>query len=168
MGDNIDTANNIFFINDSRNKVIAIEEKLPAILDDFKKYYVFFNKNPTSSEYQQIYQNLKSELDSISGDLLKIVNEIGANRQKISDSLLKVNILIEKEKAKNIALKAAENGVNNKYNGSTTMIDEYKQIYNQNYFNNVFLFIGIIIAIISLVKVFGGNKNMNIIPPASV
>jgi hypothetical protein len=104
---------------------------------------------------------LKSELDSISGDLLKIVNEINSNTQKISDSLLKINILIEKEKAKNITLKAAEYDVNNKYKGSSTMIDEYKQIYNENYFNNVFLFIGIIIAIVSLVKVFTGKSTIN-------
>jgi len=161
MSNNIDTNSDNFQINDLQNKINTIEEKLPAILDDFKKYYVFFNKNPTYNEYQQIYQNLKSELDSISGDLLKIVNEINSNTQKISDSLLKINILIEKEKAKNITLKAAEYDVNNKYKGSSTMIDEYKQIYNENYFNNVFLFIGIIIAIVSLVKVFTGKSTIN-------
>jgi hypothetical protein len=161
MSNNIDTNSDNFQINDLQNKINTIEEKLPAILDDFKKYYVFFNKNPTYNEYQQIYQNLKSELDSISGDLLKIVNEINSNTQKISDALLKINILIEKEKAKNITLKAAEYDVNNKYKGSSTMIDEYKQIYNENYFNNVFLFIGIIIAIVSLVKVFTGKSTIN-------
>jgi hypothetical protein len=155
---NINTITNNFQINDLQNKINTIEEKLPAILDDFKKYYVFFNKTPTYSEYQQIYQNLKNELDSINGELLKVLNELGANTQKISDSLLQVNILIEKEKAKNIALKALENSVNNKYNGSTTMIDEYKQIYNENYLNNVFLFIGIIVGIITLIKVFTGNS----------
>jgi CCR4-NOT transcriptional regulation complex NOT5 subunit len=149
-----------FQINDLQNKINTIEEKLPAILDDFKKYYVFFNKNPTYNEYQQIYQNLKNELDSINGDLLKVLNELGTNTQKIGDSLLQVNILIEKEKAKNIALKAIENDVNNNYNGSTTMIDEYKQIYNENYFNNVFLFIGIIVGIIALIKVFSGKSNI--------
>lgn len=158
---NINTITNNFQINDLQNKINTIEEKLPAILDDFKKYYIFFNKTPTYSEYQQIYQNLKNELDSINGELLKVLNELGANTEKISDSLLQVNILIEKEKAKNIALKALENGVNNKYTGSTTMIDEYKQIYNENYFNNVFLFIGIIIGIIALVKVFSGKSTMN-------
>jgi hypothetical protein len=150
-----------FQINDLKDKINTIEEKLPAILDDFKKYYVFFNKNPTYNEYQQIYQNLKNELDSINGELLKVHNDLGANTQKISDSLVEVNILIEKERVRNIALKGIERGVNNKYTGSTTMIHEYKQIYNENYFNNVFIFIGIIIAIVSLVKVFTGKSTIN-------
>lgn len=132
----------------------TLQDKLPAVLDDFKKYYVFFNKNPTYSEYQTIFENLKGVLDSINSDLFKITNNVETGIQNISSSLLKINKLIEKEKLKNFELKAVTRKINNKYNGSTIMINEYKQIYNEKYVNNIFLFIGIIISGVALVKVF--------------
>jgi hypothetical protein len=132
----------------------TLQDKLPAVLDDFKKYYVFFNKNPTYSEYQTIFENLKGVLDSINSDLFKITNNVETGIQNISSSLLEINKLIEKEKLKNFELKAVTRKINNKYNGSTIMINEYKQIYNEKYVNNIFLFIGIIISGVALVKVF--------------
>jgi tRNA A37 methylthiotransferase MiaB len=39
------------------SQINTLKEKLPSILDDFKKYYVFYNKNPEYSEYQQMFEN---------------------------------------------------------------------------------------------------------------
>jgi hypothetical protein len=140
------------------NKIKTLQEKLPAILDDFKKYYVFFNKNPTYSEYQQIYENLKDNLNTISNELISITNDVEKNTKNIGEFLLKINQSIEKEKNKNIKLKSIESNINNSYNGSRVMINEYKEIYNSKYYNNIFMFIGIIISGATLVKVFA-NKN---------
>ena len=82
--------------SDLQNKITALQEKLPAVLDDFKKYYVFFNKNPTYSEYQTIYENLTSNLNSITNELLTITNDVEQNTITISNDLLKINQLIEK------------------------------------------------------------------------
>ena len=62
------------------NKIKTIQEKLPSILDDFKKYYVFFNKNPTYSEYQKIYEDLKGNLSSIGNELLTITSDVLVER----------------------------------------------------------------------------------------
>ena len=140
------------------NKIKTLQEKLPAILDDFKKYYVFFNKNPTYSEYQQIYENLKDNLNTISNELISITNDVEKNTKNIGEFLLKINQSIEKEKNKNIKLKSIESNINNSYNGSRVMINEYKEIYNSKYYNNIFMFIGIIISGATLFKVFA-NKN---------
>ena len=141
------------------NKINVLQEKLPTILDDFKKYYVFFNKNPTYSEYQTIYENLKGNLSSISNELLTITNDVEKNTKNIGEFLLKINQSIEKEKKKNIKLKSIESNINNSYNGSRVMINEYKEIYNSNYYKNILLFIGIIISGATLTKVFG-NKSV--------
>jgi hypothetical protein len=146
-----------------QNKITTLQEKVPSILDDFKKYYVFFNKNPTYSEYQKIYENLTNNLNSISNELLTITNDVEKNTQIISNDLLKINELIEKEKNKNIELKSIESNINNNYNGSKIMINEYKEIYNENYIKNIFIFIGIIISGIVLTKVFS-NKNASTTP----
>jgi hypothetical protein len=141
------------------NKIKTLQEKLPAILDDFEKYYVFFNKNPTYSEYGKIYENLKNNLNSISNELLTITIDVDNNTKNIGEFLLKINQSIEKEKNKNIKLKSIESNVNNSYNGSRIMIDEYKEIYNSKYYNNIFMFIGIIISGTALIKVFT-NRNV--------
>jgi hypothetical protein len=144
--------------SDFNNKIRTLQEKLPAILDDFEKYYVFFNKNPTYSEYEKIYENLKNNLNTISNELLTITNDVDKNTKNIGEFLLKINQSIEKEKNKNIKLKSIESNINNSYNGSQIMIDEYKEIYNSKYYNNIFMFIGIIISGTALVKVFtNGN-----------
>ena len=143
---------------DFNSKIRTLQEKLPAILDDFEKYYVFFNKNPTYSEYEKIYENLKNNLNNISNELLTITIDVDKNTKNIGEFLLKINQSIEKEKNKNIKLKSIENNINNSYNGSQIMIDEYKEIYNSKYYNNIFMFIGIIISGTALVKVFtNGN-----------
>ena len=140
------------------NKIKTLQEKLPTILDDFKKYYVFFNKNPTYSEYQTIYENLKGNLNSIGNELLSITSEIEKNTKDIGNFLLKINHSIEKEKNKNIKLKSIENSFNNSYNGSRVMINEYKEMYNTRYYNNIFMFIGIIVSGTALIKIFA-NKS---------
>ena len=47
------------------------------------------------------------------------------------------------------------------------MIDEYKQIYNQKFMNNVFIFIGIIVNGIVLAKVFASKGNNIVNTPLS-
>jgi hypothetical protein len=143
------------------NKIKTIQEKLPTILDDFKKYYVFFNKNPTYSEYQTIYENLKGNLNSISNELLSITTDVEKNTKNIGDFLLKINQSIEREKNKNNKLKTIESNVNNSYNGSRVMINEYKERYNSKYYNNILLFIGIIISGTALIKVFANKSPVN-------
>jgi hypothetical protein len=51
--------------------------------------------------------------------------------------------------------------VNNSYNGSRVMINEYKERYNSKYYNNILLFIGIIISGTALIKVFANKSPVN-------
>jgi CCR4-NOT transcriptional regulation complex NOT5 subunit len=98
-----------------QNRITTLQEKLPPILDDFKKYYVFFNKNPTYSEYQTIYANLTGNINSIANELSSISNDVITNSQNIGDALLKINPLIENEKTKYNQLKKNEGNINNEY-----------------------------------------------------
>jgi hypothetical protein len=151
------------FKNDSEylNDINVLKEKLPAILDDFKKYYVFYNKNPTYSEYQTMFENIKANLNSINSELYKIQNSVEKNTTTISSEFKEINKLIKEEKTNNSRFKSLYDKVNNNLNGSKIMIDEYKQIYNEKYINNVFIFIGIITSGIILAKVFRNNAPIN-------
>lgn len=140
------------------NNIKTLEEKIPSILDDFKKYYVFFNKNPDYDEYKRIFENLKSNLNEIENDIFQLSNNVNLNIADTSKNLLEYNKLIKKEKTKNDRLTSMFSQYDNKYNGSKELINNYKEIYNINYLRNVFMFVGIIISVIVLLKIFTKNK----------
>jgi len=126
------------------SQINTLKEKLPSILDDFKKYYVFYNKNPEYSEYQQMFENIKGNLQNINSELFMSSNNIEKDTETINDRLQKINTLIAKEKMKNRQLKRRLGIVEKKYNGSDELISDYKEIYNLDYLKNFALFYGII------------------------
>jgi chromosome segregation ATPase len=127
------------------SQINTLKEKLPSILDDFKKYYVFYNKNPEYNEYQQMFENIKGNLQNINSELFMVSNNIEKNTETINDRLQKINALIAREKIKNRQLKRRLGIVEKKYNGSDELISDYKEIYNLDYLNNFALFYGIIL-----------------------
>ena len=101
-----------------------------------------------------MFENIKSNLNSISSDLFKIMNSVEKNINSISKNFTEINKLITYEKNKNKRLKNIYDNINDNYNGSKLMISEYKQIYNQKFMNNVFILLGIIVNGIIIAKVF--------------
>jgi Trp operon repressor len=138
------------------SKINILKEKLPSILDDFKKYYVFYNKNPEYSEYQQMFENIKGNLQNINSELFMTSNNIEKDTENINDRLQKINALIAKEKMKNRQLKKRLGIVEKKYNGSDELISDYKEIYNLDYLTNFALFYGIIALGVMLASKFKG------------
>jgi len=137
-----------------RERLETLKSQLPSILNDFKKYYVFFNKNPEYPEYRQMFQNIKGNLTKINNDLFVLSNDIQINTQEINKKLLKLNTLIYEEKKQNRELKVKLNIVENTNNASTELINDYNEMYNTDYLHNWGLFLSIIIAGITIKKVF--------------
>ena len=71
------------------DKINSLKQQLPAVLDDFEKYYVFYNMNPSNNEYKKLFENIKSNLDSInsqifviSNDVDKAINDVNSNHNQ--------------------------------------------------------------------------------------
>ena len=79
-------------------KINNIEKQFFSALDDFKKYYVFYNKNPEVNEYQNYYVNSKSQLQSMSKDLFLLTNDISKNIEFLNNEMKDVSVKLEKEK----------------------------------------------------------------------
>ena len=151
--------NNDINLNFKDAKIIETEltilkQQAPSILDDFKKAYLFYNKNPQNNEYQQTLQNAKSHLNEINSKLFTIENEVESNMEQISKKLLVLDILIKRAKDKNRELKRKLNVVDHKYNVSDEMINDYKIVYNTGYLRNWGLLISIIIVGFTISKIF--------------
>jgi len=143
--DNEDMINNFKTPGIFKENLQTLNQQLPAILDDFKKYYVFFNKNPEYPEYQNLFENIKGNLNKISSDLFILSNDVQSSTNEINKKLLALNVLIQTEKERNRELKLKLGIVEHKNNAATELISDYKNIYSEEYLRNWALFVSILI-----------------------
>jgi hypothetical protein len=146
-----------------RNKINELTQQLPAILSDFVKYYVFYNKNPEYEEYRNFYFNAKNNLIKIGSDAFALSNNIQYNTDKLNEKMNCLNIAINKERKINRKLKIGLGIIENKNDASEELINDYEQIYQLNYLKNFGLFLSIIV-VFFVVKNMFSNINGEINP----
>jgi hypothetical protein len=132
----------------------TLQSQLPAILADFTKYYVFFNKNPEYPEYEQFFQNIKSNLNNVNSKLFMLSNDVQSNTDKINEKLFALDFLIRIEKNKNIELKSKLGIVEHKNSAASELIYDYKEMYESGYLRNWALFLSIVVVGITISKTF--------------
>jgi hypothetical protein len=140
-------------------KVITLQQQMRHILDDFIKYFILYNKDPTYPEYQTMFENIKSNLNSLSSSLFMVSNDIDVNIDNINKLYASLDVLIKKERKKNRELKRKLGIIESKTNSSNEMIDDYSEIYDIDYLRNWALFLSIIMSGIVISVVF---KKQNI------
>lgn len=141
-------------MNGYDEKIDNLKTEFFSVLDDYKKYYVYYNKNPEVNEFQNYYSNSKNQLQTISKKLYSITDEIKANIEKLDKDMLLVAKNLEEEKDKNAKLTMLYNNLDNTQNGSEILITDTKSEYNKQYYTNINMFIGILIISSLLVKTF--------------
>jgi hypothetical protein len=135
------------------NNLNSTSDQFNAILDDFKKYYILYNTNQTN-ENTQMFSNIKSNIHKINSQLFSETSNIESSIDKINQILSQLNTEIEDAKIKNVALKQKFVVVETTNNGVTEMSENYKVMYNLQYFSNFTMILGICIAGIITYKVF--------------
>jgi len=131
-----------------------LRSQLPTMISDFKKYYVFYNKNPEYQEYQTMFENIKGNLTNISGKLFTLSNEVQGNIDKINITFSQQDDFIKKEKDKNSKLKAKLGIIEDKSNASFELISNYKDIYNSHYLRNWGIFLSTLVIMSTITKVY--------------
>jgi hypothetical protein len=137
-----------------QEKLDTLTSILPGILDEFKKAYLFYNKNPQNTEYQQIYESSKSNLNTFNSDVFLLSNNIEYNTEQLNIMLLKLNTLIVNEKQTNQALKKKISIVENKESAADELIYDYKNLYGLNYTKNWGLFLSIFLSGFAIYRVY--------------
>ena len=136
-----------------KEKLQTLNNQLPAILADFKKYYVFFNKNPEYPEYQNSFENIKGNMNKLNSDLFMLSNDVESSTNELNKKLFALNILIQKEKERNRKLNLGLGIVEHKNNAATELISDYKSMYSEEYLRNWALFVSILIIGVSISKI---------------
>jgi hypothetical protein len=131
-----------------------IKTQFFSALDDFTKYYVYFNKNPEVNEFQNFYANSKSQLQTISRQLFSTTNNIDKMIEELDNQVSSISIKLKGEEELYKKLIELSENINNTQDGSQILIDDSKKKYNDQYYQNIQIFVGMIIGIILLVKLF--------------
>lgn len=143
-----------------REKLSQLDSQLKPILDDFKKYYVFFNKNPDYPEYQQMFQNIKGNLANLNSELFKLSNSVQFTTEELNEKLQELNILIAAERKRNKELKHILSNIDNKNNAASELISDYTTIYDINYLRNWGLFLSIMVAVTAITSVYKSSSTV--------
>jgi chromosome segregation ATPase len=137
-----------------REKITELQDKLPFVLEDFKKNYVLYNKDTEYNEYQQTFEVSKSNLQQLNTDLSTIETNVDTNTNKLNEQLNEINTKIADEKEENIILKTKLGLLEDGSNSANEMIHDYKKKYNLAYLRNWGLLLSILVSWLTMKYVF--------------
>ena len=141
------------------NRLETLKSQTPAILSDYKTYYVLYNGNTANTEYKRLFDNINGNLVTLESRFATLSNDVQKDINEINKQLVSLNTLIENEKTtyKNINLKLGI--AEHKNNASTELISDYKQMYEYGYLRNWGLFFSIVFACYAISKVSKTNPS---------
>ena len=129
----------------NNEKINSIKTQFFSALDDFKKYYVYYNKNPEVTEFQNYFENSKGQLQTMSKDLFLTTNNIDKHIEILDEEMKHVAVKLEEEKKLNDKMTKLFTNLQNTKNGSDILIDDSKDEYNKQYYANWEMIIGIFV-----------------------
>jgi hypothetical protein len=135
-------------------RVKTLQQQLPPILDDFNKYFVLYNKTPNYPEYENMFNNIKQNLNNLGATLFMVSNEVDANIDNINKVFKSLDVLINRERKRNRELKRKLGIVETEANSSKEMINDYNQMYDDDYIRNWGLFLSTVVVGVSISKMF--------------
>ena len=138
-------------------QIITLQEQLPAMLHDFKRYYILSNKSPENSEYNNAYQNIEKNLIKINSDIFTLSNNIQSNIDELNTQLSSLASLIGTEKTTNTQLTTSANDLKHNNNATIEMISDYSHIYESDYLRNWAIFLSILVAGLTISKVYSSK-----------
>ena len=147
--------------NQFNEKINTIKSQFFSALDDFKKYYVYYNKNPEVNEFQNYYVNSKGQLQNMSRDLFLTTNNIDKNIEALDKQMSAISVQLDDEKKLNKEMMELIANLENTQNGSEVLIDDSKEKYNQQWTRNLEIFLGIVFVSVCLGKLFKSNTSVS-------
>ena len=139
-------------------RVQTLQQQLPPILDDFNKYFVFYNKTPNYPEYENMFNNIKQNLNNLGASLFIVSNDVDANIDNINKAFKSLDILINRERERNRELKRKLGIVETEANSSKEMIHDYNEMYDDDYLRNWGLFLSTVVVGVSISRIFTTNQ----------
>jgi hypothetical protein len=137
-------------------KIKTAKSQLFSMLDDFSKYYVLHNKNPTSDEYTAIYNQNVSQIQGVQTDVFNINNAVERSTEAINNVKKKIDESIDEHKDKIASLEAQIESLGHGGDASI-MKSDMVDMHNLQYLGNFCMFIGIMLVCALFAFLFKDN-----------
>ena len=141
-------SNNLINIED---QLEGLKKKYTSALVDFKDYYMLVETEPDNSEYNNFFNAIKAELQHYSQNLFNITQNIIKELNNMEKDVIDKSNKLENQKKIYNKMKKIYEELEQKQNGSSLFINDSKELYNEQYYRNLNLFIGIFVLIPMLV-----------------
>ena len=135
-------------------KLNTYSQNFTSILDDFSNSYINYKLYPDYTEYENIYSNHKSNLDSLQADVFIATNDVQKNIDTLNSLINDLNIKLNTEKDNNKILKNTLSQISSDGNGSELLFSESKDLYKMQKIYNIILISAIFLIIFLLFKVY--------------
>jgi len=141
-------------MSEFREKIQTLNDQFPLILMDYKINYYLYSKDNKDQTKLNAYNTSNAQVANGIRDMRGITETLTVQNYEFVAVISQFNTLIEDEQKKNTKLKDKIETMKNVNNGSTTLISDYKENYNETNMRNWAMFIGIIVICISFLKFF--------------
>lgn len=138
--------------------IAKFKNRQQGLIDHFKDAFVLFHKDTTYNEYQQGYMTSKQNLDDQNAEMYSTVNELHNNITSLHKDIGVKNNQIGVSVGENNATAVALTNLDSTNNSSQVLIDNSKELYKDQYINNVTKVLGIFIIIYLFFKVFSNPQ----------
>lgn len=131
--------------NDMKEKIIDLKKSFLLALKDFKENYINYNLNNDVDEYKSILITSKSQLQEINSQLYDLTEQI---KKKIlfnhSKNQNELNLLSESKELYDMTTDELQN-IKDKNRASNLLVDDYKEMYDKQFYKNFQLILGIVL-----------------------
>lgn len=125
------------------DRISTIEKTYKSAIDDLKNYYILSETYPNNDEYRNFFNNIKTEIEQYSLSLVNISKDIMRELKNIETNVIDKSNKLENQKKIYEKLSKIYNDLEQKQNGSSLFINDSKELYNEQYYRNLHLFVGI-------------------------
>jgi len=133
-----------------------------GLIEDFNNSFVLFFSNSEYNEYRQLYATSKKNLDDQNASMYDTINKLHNNIAKLHKDIAVKNTQIGVSTTANNATAKALTNLDSTNNSSQVLIDNSKEMYKDQYINNITKVLGIFIIIYLFFKVFSKPQtNLN-------
>ena len=125
-----------------------------GLIEDFNNSFVLFFSNSEYNEYRQLYATSKKNLDDQNASMYDTINKLHNNIAMLHKDIGVKNTQIGVSTTANNSTATALTNLDSTNNSSQVLIDNSKEMYKDQYINNITKVLGIFIIIYLFFKVF--------------
>lgn len=128
-----------------KRTILNLKKTFFSALQDFKQNYINYNLYRNVDEYKNIYYTNKEQLQELNSNLYDLIEQIkGKIATNNANNKREIESVSESKQTFDVSIDYLKN-ISDGYRASGVLIDDYDEIYNQHFYENFQIIIGIVL-----------------------